>query len=85
MNTSGKMRIPLIIGKTLLWIAGIWFGLMVVLQIVLSPAVLTKVVNKVAVEFVDGEIAFGKASVSVFRHFPKITLNLEDFAVTYPA
>lgn len=85
MNTSGKMRIPLIIGKTLLWIAGIWFGLMVVLQIVLSPAVLTKIVNKVAVEFVDGEIAFGKASVSVFRHFPKITLNLEDFAVTYPA
>ena len=85
MGTSKKTRIPAIIAKTALWIAGIWIGLMVIIQLVLSPAVLTKTANKIAAEFVDGEISFGKAYVSVLKHFPKVTLSLEDFTITYPA
>lgn len=85
MGTPKKTRIPAIIAKTALWIAGIWIGLMVIIQIVLSPAVLTKTANKIAAEFVDGEISFGKAYVSVLKHFPKVTLSLEDFTITYPA
>ena len=71
--------------KALAWIAGIWLGLLVILEIALSPAVLTKIVNRVAVEFIDGDIRFGEASASMFRRFPSMTVSLKDFAITYPA
>lgn len=73
------------LGKTVVWIIGIWLALMTVLQIVLSPGVMTRIINNVAAEFVDGDISFGKASVSVFKRFPKVTLSMEDFSITYPA
>ena len=71
--------------KILLWIIGIWIGIMIAAQIVLSTSVLTNIVNKVAAEYVDGSISFGKASVSLFRRFPKVSMTLEDFSITYPA
>ncbi|MCF0175503.1 MAG: hypothetical protein HUJ94_01575 [Bacteroidales bacterium] len=55
-----------------------------ILHVVLSPAVATKLVNRYAPGFVDGELSFGKASVSMFRHFPYPTLMLEDAVLAYP-
>ncbi|MGM9787018.1 MAG: hypothetical protein ACI3ZS_09310 [Candidatus Cryptobacteroides sp.] len=72
-------------GKVLLWIIGIWAALLVVLQIVLSSSLTTRIVNGYAERFVDGDISFGKVSVSMFRHFPSIGITLEDFSITYPA
>ncbi|MGM9735203.1 MAG: hypothetical protein ACI3ZL_02205, partial [Candidatus Cryptobacteroides sp.] len=72
-------------GKVILWIIGIWAALLVVLQIVLSSSLTTKIVNRYAGRFVDGDISFGKVSVSMFRHFPSVGLTLEDFSITYPA
>ena len=71
--------------KPLLWILGILLGLMLLLEIVLSGPVLTRIVNGVAAEYVDGKLEFGKARVSVFRRFPAVTLTLEDVSLTYPA
>ena len=71
--------------KTLLWTAGIILSLMVILEIVLSGPVLTKIVSGIASEYVDGDIHFGKVSASMFRRFPASTLTLEDFHITYPA
>lgn len=78
-------RIPVKIGKILLWIAGIWLGIIILLEIILSPTLLTGILNKVAKDFVDGEVRFGKAGVSLFRDFPNINLQLDDFTLTYPA
>ena len=71
--------------KVVLWFIGIWAALLVILQLTLSEKVLTKVVNRYAAEYIDGDISFGSASVSMFKRFPRIFLTLEDFAVTYPA
>lgn len=71
--------------KTMLWIAGIWLAVLMTLQIVLSPSVLTKVVNKYAATYVDGSLSFGKVRLSVFRHFPNIGISMHDGALTYPA
>ena len=68
-----------------LWTAGVILGLMIVLEVVLSGTFLTRIVEKVAADFVDGDVSFGKASVSMFRRFPAAVLTLEDFSVTYPA
>ena len=71
--------------KILLWIIGILLGLLTITEIILSSSVPTKIVNKIAAEYVDGEIHVGKVSASMFRRFPSTTLTLEDFHITYPA
>ncbi len=42
--------------KVLAWIAGVWFAILVILQVALSPSVLTKVVNRFAAEYLDVEL-----------------------------
>lgn len=71
--------------KVVLWFVGIWAALLVILQFALSEKVLTGILNRYATEYIDGDISFGKASVSMFKRFPRVFLTLEDFAVIYPA
>ena len=71
--------------KVVLWIAGIWLALLLLLQAALSPAVLAKVVDRIAPEYIDGDLSFRKIKVSMFRHFPNVGIALEDGALTYPA
>jgi len=71
--------------KVMLWVTGIWLAVLTVLQVAISPAVLTKIVNKYAAEYVDGNLSFGKVRLSVFRHFPNIGISMEDGSLTYPA
>lgn len=72
------------IKKTLLWILGLWIGFLLLIQIVLLSPILTPIVNSLAGEFIDATVSIGSASGSVFSHFPKITLNVEDLEITYP-
>lgn len=74
-----------VILKAVLWFVGAWAALLVILQVTLSEKFLTKAVNRYAAEYIDGDLSFGKASVSMFKRFPRVFLTLEDFAVTYPA
>ena len=73
-----------ITGKILLWILGIWTGLMLLIQIVLIPPFCTRIANNVAGDISDASITIGRASVSIFRHFPRITFTVNDIDVTYP-
>ena len=65
-------------------VLGLVLVLLVVLKIVLTPAVLTSMVNRFAGEYVDGDLSFGRIEASVFRHFPSVTLSLDDALLTYP-
>lgn len=65
-----------------LWILGTWLSLMVMAQVVLSSSVLTGIVNRLATEYIEGDISFGKAEISLFKRFPKATMTLEDFSIT---
>ena len=71
--------------KIAAWVAGIWLAIMIIVQIVLSSSILTGLINKYADQFIDGDITFGKAQVSIFRRFPKVSMTLEDFSITYPS
>lgn len=73
-----------IIGKVILWIIGIWAGLLLLVQIILCPPILSRIIDSLADEYLEADLTFSKASVSVLRHFPRITLNLEDAEITYP-
>ena len=84
MNEAGKKGLRKTF-KVIAWIAGIWVFMLVALQIVLSPSMLTKLVHRFAAEYVDGTLSFGKVRLSVFRHFPNIGISMEDCSLTYPA
>ena len=71
--------------KTLLWIVGIAASALIILEVVLSSKLPTRLVNKIASEYIDGDIHVGAISASVFRRFPATTLTLEDFHITYPS
>lgn len=71
--------------KGIAWVVGVWICILAVLQIVLSPSVLTKIVNKYAEEYVDGTLSFGKVRLAMFRHFPNVGISMEDCSLTYPA
>lgn len=71
--------------KAVAWTAGIWLCILIILQIVLSPTVLTGIVNKYAAEYVDGTLSFGKVRLATLRHFPNVGISMEDCSLTYPA
>lgn len=71
--------------KIAAWVAGIFAVLILTIQLVLSSSILTGLINKYGDRFIDGDISFGKAQVSLLRRFPKVTMTLEDFSITYPA
>lgn len=81
-NAGGPFRKVL---KVLLWIAGIWMTILVALQVLISPKVLSGFVDKFASEYIDGDLSFSKVRLRMFRHFPNVGLSIEDCALTYPA
>lgn len=73
------------IGKALVWAVGVPVAVIAVVQGVLSSSLPTKLVNRYATEYVDGEIRFGNVSASVLRDFPNVSIAFDDLTVTYPA
>lgn len=65
--------------------AGIWVVLLLVLQLALSPAVLTGLANNMARKYVDADVNFGEVRLSVFRSFPYLNVGFSDFSLTYPS
>ena len=68
----------------LLSFLGLWAFLLTALQIVLTPSLLSGIVDKIAKEYVDGNVRYGKISASVLKSFPNLNVTIDDFAITYP-
>jgi uncharacterized protein involved in outer membrane biogenesis len=73
------------ISRLLLWIAGIFVSLVLILQLVFTSSMLTDIVNRYADDYVDGDVNFGNIEVNMFRRFPNISLAMDDVSITYPA
>ncbi|MBR5660910.1 MAG: hypothetical protein IKW99_05110 [Bacteroidales bacterium] len=68
--------------KIILWsILGLAVALAVAVQVVLSPKVLTRLANKYAAEYVDGEVRFSNIKASVFKSFPNLNVTADGFSV----
>ncbi len=70
--------------KVCAWVLGIWLGVLAVLQIVLSPSVMTGIVEKYANEYVSADLGFKDIGISMFRAFPNVELRMNRCTVTYP-
>ena len=71
--------------KPVLWVLlGIWAIIIIVLQVVLNSAVLTRIVDRFADEYVDGDVTFSGIKASMFKSFPNLNVTIDDFSITYP-
>ena len=84
-DINKKTRPSTKILKVLLWIAGIWLAILLALQVLVSPKVLSGIVDRFAAEYIDGDLSFNKVRLRMFRHFPNVGISIEDCALTYPA
>ena len=58
--------------------------LLVVFQVVMRPAVLTGLVNKVAADYVEGQVNFDQVKAHLIKSFPYVHLEAQNFSITYP-
>jgi len=71
--------------KPVLWtFLGIWAVIVIVLQVALNSTVLTRIVNDVANEYVDGDVTFSGIKASMFKSFPNLNVTIDNFTITYP-
>ena len=71
-------------GIVLASLLGLVLLVLIALPFVLNSRVVTKLVDKYAAEYIDGELEYSRLRVSLYRHFPRVGVTLEDVAVTYP-
>ncbi len=70
--------------RLLLVLVAVPVVLLMLLDAVLSDYVLQKVVDKVAPQYVDGNLSVGRIKVSAIRNFPHFRVELHDVDLTYP-
>ena len=68
----------------LITVAALLALVILAVSIALSPRVLTRIVNRVASEFVDGTASVGRARITLLRTFPEVSVELDSILVTYP-
>ena len=75
-------KIALITLGSLLGVVLIVVG--VALWLVFTPSQLTKIVNKVAAEYVTCETHFGRVNLTLFKTFPDVGLTVNEVEVVNP-
>ena len=71
-------------GIVLASLLGLILLILIALPFVLNSKVVTKLVDKYAAEYIDGDLEYSRLHVSLYKHFPRVGITLEDVAVTYP-
>jgi len=65
-------------------IIGLWFFVLVALQILLKTSVLDKIISKVATEFVEGDVHYSRVKINVVKSFPNLNVTIDSLSLTYP-
>jgi hypothetical protein len=73
-----------ILRNVILGILAFILVLLIALQILLRPSVLTSLVNKYAPQFVEGNIEFSQIRARFIKSFPYASIEATDFQITYP-
>ncbi len=84
-QTKKKKTVPGRIFRGILWIAGIWAAVLVLLQVILSSGALNRIVDRFTEDYIDGNLEFETMKVNMFRHFPYVGIVMKNGSLTYPA
>lgn len=82
----------IVLGKLLRFILRLGLGLAVfvailvtIAQILLSDSVSRQLIVRYAPAVIDGNLDMDGVSISLFRHFPRVTADIDHLVVTYPS
>ena len=78
------MKVWKVIRNVFIGLAALVLVLLVTLQILLRPSVLTGIVNNVAAGLVEGDVAFQEVRAHVIKSFPYLNIDAREFSITYP-
>ena len=79
------MKALRILRNIVLALLGLVLLLLVALQVILRPKVLTPLVNRFAEQYVEGgELRFSRVRASVIKDFPFLNFTLDSCAIVYP-
>ena len=79
------MKALRVIRNIVLALLGLVLLLLVALQVILRPKVLTPIVNRFAEQYVEGgELRFSRVRASVIKDFPFLNFTLDSCAIVYP-
>ncbi len=78
------MKVWKLIRNVFIGLAALVLVLLVTLQILLRPSVLTGIVNNVAAGLVEGDVAFQEVRAHVIKSFPYLNIDAKEFFITYP-
>ena len=78
------MKVKKLIRNVVLAVLGVFLLLLVTLQVVLRPGVLTSLINRFAADYVEGDVSFREVRAHVIKTFPYLNVEAADFALTYP-
>lgn len=78
------MKVWKVIRNVLIGLIGLVLVLLVALQILLRPSVLTSIVNDVAADLVEGDVSFQEVRAHVIKSFPFLNIDAKEFSITYP-
>jgi hypothetical protein len=78
------VKVRKVIRNVLLSLVGLVLVLLVALQILLRPSVLTGIVNSVAANLVEGEVSFREVRAHVIKSFPFLNIDAKELSITYP-
>ena len=68
-SNQKKTRPLMKVLKVVMWIACIWLAILIALQILVTPKVLSGIVDKVASEYIDGDLSFSRCSFRTSSNF----------------
>lgn len=60
-------------------------ALSITAQIMLTPDMSRKIIRRFAPDYYEGGLKLGKADLSVFKNFPRLTADIDSLVLTYPA
>ena len=78
------MKAGKLIRNTVLALLGLILVLLVAVQVLLRPRVLTGIVNRIAADYVEGDVSFRRVKAHVIKSFPYLNVEADDFLITYP-
>lgn len=78
------MKVRKVIRIVLISLVGLLVALLVAVQLILRPATLTRIVNNLAADYVEGNVNFQEVRASVLKSFPYLNVDATEFSVTYP-
>lgn len=78
------MKVGKVIRNVVIILVALVLLVLVTLQVLLRPKVLTGIVNNLAAEYVEGDVNFKEIRAHVIKSFPYVSVDAQDFSITYP-